>query len=97
MNPLRILIAAVVVAALGYIVAFGSDYGAETAYAKKTTAAVTSTKHAGNSPVIKSIVVSSSVVAGNTTHLGNGQVKTTGATTTVCKPPANPGNNFTCR
>jgi hypothetical protein len=88
-NKLRIIGALALTLVLGYFIAFGSDYGAEGAFARKSTYYATSTKLAGNSTNIKAIVTSSTVLAGNTTHLGQGQVKTTGATTTACKPTGN--------
>jgi len=89
MDRLRILIAAALVATLGYIVAFGSDYGAETAFARKNTVYSTSTSFAGNSSNVKGVVTSSTVFAGNTKTQGKGQIKTTGGSTTTCKPTGN--------
>jgi hypothetical protein len=95
-NRLRILIAAAAVGLLGYFVAFGSDYGSDTAYARKSTSATTSVKKAGNSNNTKTIVVSSVVVAGNTSkHIGKGQIKTSTGTTIICKPPGG-SNGHTC-
>jgi hypothetical protein len=84
MNKLRIIVALALTLVLGYFIAFGSDYGAESALARKSTILATSTKYAGNSSNVKSVVVSSTVKAGNGN--GQGEIKTTGATTTTCKP-----------
>jgi hypothetical protein len=88
MNKLRIAVAVVLTAALGYLMAFGPDFGAGSALASKTTS--TSTSYAGKSPNVKGETTIVKAGKGG----GGGETKT--STSTTCKPTGNKANNFTC-